>query len=85
MFSSFAIVLIGLAQTPPGDGFTQSSIARAYKELTPAVCLVSYSSEVTNPGTGETTKRDSSALGLIVSAAGLVRSEERRVGKECTG
>jgi len=71
MFSSFAIVLIGLAQTPPGDDFTQSSIARAYKEITPAVCLVSYSSEVTNPSTGETTKRDSSALGLLVSAAGL--------------
>ena len=72
MISSLVIALMGLAQMQPGEGFTQAAIAGDYKDVEPAICLVSYSAEVTNPGTGETTKRDSSALGLLVSANGLV-------------
>ena len=72
MVSSLVIALIGLAQVQTADGFTQAVIARAHADLTPAICLVNYSAEITNPGTGETAKRDNSALGLLVSADGLV-------------
>ncbi len=60
------------AGAPVGDGFTQKAIEAAYNELVPATCLVTYTSEITNPSTGETTKRDNSAMGLIVSPSGLV-------------
>ena len=72
MCNSLAILILVMAQAPSGDGFSQPLIARMYDELSPAVCLVSYSSEITNPTTGDTTKRDNSALGLIVSPGGLV-------------
>jgi serine protease Do len=72
MLSNVLMILMVLAQVQTADGFTQAAIARAYAEHAPAIGLVTYSSEVTNPNTGETTKRDSSALGLLVSPAGLV-------------
>ena len=71
MFSSLLLTVAVLAQTA-SDGFSQTAIARAYNELTPAICIVSYSAEITNPSSGETSKRDSSALGLVVSPTGLI-------------
>ncbi len=69
MLSSLLIVIAAVAQEP--DGFSQAAIARAQASLSPAVCVVTYSAEITNPATGDTSKRDSSALGLIVSPSGL--------------
>ena len=57
---------------PVSDSFSKSTIQRVFGELTPAVCVVNYTQEVTNPNSGETSKRDNSAIGLIVSADGLV-------------
>ena len=72
MLSSLILALAALTQIQSGDGLSQASILRAYNESTPAICLVTYSAEVTNPNSGETSKRDSSALGLVVTPAGLV-------------
>ena len=66
----FALVSAALA--PAGEGFTQDTISEAYEQVAPAICLVTYTSEITNPTSGEATKRNNSALGLIVSPAGLV-------------
>lgn len=61
------------AQLPDApDGFSQQVIQKAYAELVPATCLVTYASEVTNPNSGETSKREASALGVIVAPGGLV-------------
>ncbi|HNR35608.1 MAG TPA: PDZ domain-containing protein [Candidatus Hydrogenedentes bacterium] len=72
MSSSVLALMAVVAQFMPADGFTQATIAKAYAEWAPAVALVQYSSEITDPGSGETTKRDSSALGLVVTPGGLV-------------
>jgi len=72
MWSSLLLGMAAFVQSQVVDNITQATIARVHTDLTPAVCLVTYSAEITNPNTGETTKRDSSALGLIVSPAGLV-------------
>jgi serine protease Do len=55
-----------------GDGFSEGQLKSIYNRVTPAMGLLKYSSEVTNANTGETTKRDRSALALVVSADGLV-------------
>lgn len=50
----------------------QATLEQAYDRITPAMCLVQYTSEVTNPQTGQVNKRDSSAVGVLVSPDGLV-------------
>jgi serine protease Do len=54
------------------DGLNANIIRNAYEAISPAVGLLTYSSEITNAGTGEVTRRDGSALGLLVSNDGLV-------------
>ena len=57
---------------PSSDSFNKGLIQRAFGELSPAICVVNYTQEVTNPNSGEISKRDNSAIGLIVSPEGLV-------------
>ncbi len=66
------VALIAVATFGQSDGFTQKTIAQAYAQAVPATCVISYTAEVNNPGTGQTAKREGSAFGLVVSASGLV-------------
>lgn len=52
--------------------FAAGQLRNFYEKVSPAVCIVNYSSNVTNPSTGEINKRNTRALGVIVSAKGLV-------------
>ncbi len=52
--------------------FSSSQLETIYNQVTPSIALVQYSSEITNQITGEVSRRDANALGLIVSADGLV-------------
>lgn len=52
--------------------FAQAQIEDYFGKVAPAVCIVNYSSNVTNPGTGEISKRSTRALGVLVSPDGLV-------------
>ena len=54
------------------DGFDTALLKKAYGDLTPAIGILNYSSEVTNASTGESSKRDSNALALVVSPEGLI-------------
>jgi len=75
--SLFALsALVAQAAAP---GLSQEMLERAYDQVTPAMCLVRYSSEVTNPNNGQVSKRDSSALGLLVSPDGLVMAHGHMV------
>jgi serine protease Do len=51
---------------------TDSQIARNFDKVEPAVCLVQYSAEVRNPRTGEPSRSNNQATGLVVSPEGLV-------------
>ncbi|HOL19341.1 MAG TPA: PDZ domain-containing protein [Candidatus Hydrogenedens sp.] len=53
-------------------GFTSQQLETIYKKVSPSVALIQYSSEVMNQITGEVSRRDGNALGLIVSSDGLV-------------
>ncbi|NIA15076.1 MAG: PDZ domain-containing protein [Nitrospiraceae bacterium] len=75
MLSSVLGTVLVLAQTclaQTGDGFTQETIAQVHARLQPAICVITYTSEVSNPQSGESTKRGGNALGLLVSPTGLL-------------
>jgi S1-C subfamily serine protease len=69
-----SVVVVGLlAQTVAyGQELSASFVQSAYDRVTPAVCVVKYASEITNPNTGRTSRRNTRALGLLVSPTGLV-------------
>ncbi|MCC6794382.1 MAG: PDZ domain-containing protein [Candidatus Hydrogenedentes bacterium] len=70
---SIAIAIACLVgSTAFAQEFTAKQLQGFYDKVAPAVCIVSYSSNVTNPSSGEVSKRNTRALGLIVSAKGLV-------------
>ncbi len=54
------------------DSLPQSVIDAQYARISPALCIVSYASEITNERTGDTNKRQTRAMGVIVSPEGLV-------------
>lgn len=70
LFVSWILVLDGAGAT--AAEFSQPLLETAYAEYTPAIALLHYSTEITNPSTGEVTKSKSNALALIVSPEGLV-------------
>lgn len=78
MWSSLGCVLwmlagsLGAAAVPAETGMPQPVLERAYEELAPAVCVLAYSYEVTNPSNNERVKQDAQSPGLIVSQDGLV-------------
>ena len=76
MISSLLFACALLAQAPAtgivSDGLSRAVMADAYGRVTPAICVLTYTIEITNTSTGESSKRDRDALGLIVSRDGLV-------------
>lgn len=69
------LCLVGLlvgAVTYAAESFSPTLFDKAKRDLAPAMCLVSYSYEVTDPQSGNTTKNNSNALGVLVSSDGLV-------------
>lgn len=71
-----ALIIAGLVLlAAPGATaaeFSAGLLRKAYDDITPAIGLLSYSSEITNAATGEITKRDGNGLALVVSPEGLV-------------
>lgn len=75
MLSSLLLAVMVAATVPENPGveeFTQARIQKAFADYTPAICLVTYTQDITDPNSGETRKRDNNAVGLVVSPDGLV-------------
>lgn len=70
ILGAFAAACVGVSAF--AQDFSAAQLQSYYAKVAPAVCIVTYSSNVTNPGSGEVSKRNTRALGLIVSAKGLV-------------
>lgn len=69
---SLLLFLLVTSGATAATAFSPAQIAALYDRVTPALCLVTYSAEVTNPNTGEVAIRQTRALGLLVSEGGLV-------------
>ncbi len=66
---------IAAADTLVSDGFEQQLLQRKFDEIRPALCLLKYSVEITNPNNGEVSVREANGLGVVVSPDGLVLSQ----------
>ena len=78
--NAFALIVMAMqvGATAP-DYFSQDLLEARYRALQPSIGLLTFSSEITNPNTGEIVKRDNNALGLVVSPEGLVMTHGHMV------
>lgn len=60
------------AAASPAQEMTRELLSRSYEEISPAVCLINYSSEITNLSSGVVNRRNSNSMGLIVAPDGLI-------------
>lgn len=68
----FPLLLALLAPLAAFADVPEAVIREAYNKIDPAIGLVEFSVEMTNPNSGERSKQDRNALGLVVSRTGLV-------------
>lgn len=61
-----------LAASGAFSPFSESFVQAQYDRIAPAIVVVFYSVEITNPVTGESTRRDNRAMGVLASESGLV-------------
>ncbi len=81
--NKFSIVFLAAGLLAPfaadaavkSDGLSQSVIEKSFNAITPALCLLEYSLEITNSSTGEISLREANSTGVIVSADGLILSQ----------
>jgi len=66
-----ALLCLALAGSAAADVITANVIRQAHRDLTPAIGHLRYSMEITNPNTGERSRRDRDALLLLVGPDGL--------------
>lgn len=72
MLANLAAVVIAAVAALPSDGLAQETIESAFQRVAPAVGVLRYSSEITNPNSGESSRRDTVALAVCVRADGLM-------------
>ena len=80
MLKRIAICAIVLAVAPymaAADTIPQDVVENAFEKVSPALCLLSFTAETTNPQTGQVAKRDGQALGVLVSPDGLLMTHGR--------
>ncbi len=71
MMLAAAAALTAAAQ----DDFAAQALQSDFAKVTPAICQVLFTQEVTDPRTGETVRRNGNCLGLIVRTDGLVMAQ----------
>ncbi|MBI2435557.1 MAG: PDZ domain-containing protein [Candidatus Hydrogenedentes bacterium] len=74
-----AVMFLLVHGVPAQETFTSGQLQALHQKVTPAIGLVRFSSEVINPTSGEVSKRDGNALGLVVSPGGLVMTHGHMV------
>ncbi len=77
-------VLLFAAGSTSASTISGAVLRAAYERLTPAICLVEFSTQITAPDSGRQSKRSSSALGLLVSPDGLVMTHGHMVRMNTT-
>lgn len=70
--SACLVAVLSVLPAVASDGFDTALLESTYSQLTPAMGVVRYSSEVTNANTGESSKRENNALALVVTPQGLL-------------
>jgi serine protease Do len=70
--AALAGIVISLTASVDAESFSREALQRIFDRVAPAIGVVRYTSEVTDAGSGELSRRENSALALVVSPRGLV-------------
>jgi serine protease Do len=70
--TTFALAIVALQLSVSANAIEPSVAQNVHDAVSPAMVLISYSYEMTNRNTNQTTRNNSSAVGVIVTADGLV-------------
>ncbi len=70
--SIFAILIAAANGASAQNLLTSDIVKKAHDKVTPAICMLEYTTEIKNPNTSQISKRRGSSLGLIVSPEGLI-------------
>ncbi len=75
-FTSLMVAMVAIIIMGPGNasGFLQSTLQDAYERHVSAVCVMTFTQEITDPRTGEPKRQEGHAVALIVSPEGLLLS-----------
>jgi len=65
-------ILFAAPRVASAEAFPAPVIRQAYNQWARALCLVTFSQELTDPRSGESCRREGTALGLLVRSDGLV-------------
>jgi len=65
-------ILFAAPRVASAEAFPAPVIRQAYNQWARALCLVTFSQELTDPRSGESRRREGTALGLLVRSDGLV-------------
>jgi serine protease Do len=80
MVANIAALMVALScAAAPSDGLSQQAIEGAFNRIAPAIGVLRYSSEITNPNSGETSRRDTVTLALCVRPDGLMMAQGHMV------
>jgi len=81
MLANLAALCIAISATaaPISDGLSEKVLNSTLTRATPAIGLLRYSSEITNPNTGETSNRDTVAMAVCVRTDGLMLTQGHMV------
>ncbi|HPX86705.1 MAG TPA: PDZ domain-containing protein [Candidatus Hydrogenedentes bacterium] len=71
-FLPFALCLSVLLFSGSGFSFEQEMLQRAYDTISPALCVLTFTQETTDPRSGEQIRQNGFAVALNVSAEGLL-------------
>lgn len=74
-----ALALCALPSSAQAQAFTQGAAAALHQKAEAAIGLLEFGVEMTNPNTGEISRRRNNGLGLVVSPAGLVMTHGHMV------
>lgn len=67
-----AVVCVSCMALAAAAQYDAETVKNAYDRMRPALCIVSYTAEVTNPTTGASQRGKARSLGIIVRSDGLV-------------
>lgn len=86
MLANIAAICIALTlgAAPATDGLSETVVQSALARVSPAIGVLRYSSEITNPNTGESSNRDSVGMAVCVRADGLMLAQGHMVLEDNT-
>lgn len=77
--STILVLNAAVMAAGPSDGLSAATIQSAFAKVAPAIGVLRFSSDITSPQTGESSKRDTVSLAVCVRPDGLMMAQGHMV------